>query len=433
MRCLRTLVSIVALSVALAAAAQAQPPGGPSPVVVSPILQREVSSGQTFVGTVMPLKRAAVGSAVDGRVVEFPVKDGDRVEEGQTLAQLLTETIKFQVLAAEGELDLRREELQELENGSLPEEIAQAEAKMLASQASMENLESKYARTESLYKQRSAVTAEQVEEARSLAVAARQLYLEHKAAYELAVQGPRKERKLQAAARVKAQEALVNQLKDQYKKHTIISRFAGYVVAEHTEIGQWVSRGDLVAEVVALDEVDVLAHVLEKHVPHIGVGMSARVEIPALPHEAFTGRVAIIVPQADVRARTFPIKVRLQNPPDPSGEGIPLIKAGMLARVTLPTGADEDALLVPKDALVLGGAQPALYVVDRDDKEPMQGKVRPVPVELGVASGKLIQVKGSIKPGQHVVILGNERLRPEQAVQITRIVTPETEQPTAAK
>ncbi len=80
-------------------------------------------------------------------------------------------------------------------------------------------------------------------------------------------------------------------------------------------------------------------------------------KFPHLPDRVFTGRVALIIPEADARARTFPVKVRVENPPEDNG---PLLKAGMYARVTLPTGPTQNALLVPKDALVLGGPQPGV-------------------------------------------------------------------------
>src|SRR3990170_1161575 len=119
MHCQKNWVfAAVALASTLLAAqhALAQPPGLPA-VIVSPVVEREITAGQTFVGTVMPLKKAIVGSAVDGRVVEFPLDEGDRVEEGQTLAQLLTDTIKLEVETAEAELQLRQQQLAELENG----------------------------------------------------------------------------------------------------------------------------------------------------------------------------------------------------------------------------------------------------------------------------------------------------------------------------
>lgn len=394
--------------------------GGASPVVVAVVQEREVASGQTFVGTVMPLKRSSVGSAVDGRVVEFPVNEGDRVEKGQALAQLLTETIRLQTEAAEAELELRKAELAELENGSRPEEVEQAQARMLGAKALMDYSTAKLKRTRTLFETGRAITEDQLQEALSLATNAEQTWREAKAAHDLAVQGPRHEKIGQARARVASQQALVDQLKDQFKKHTMIAPFDGYVVAEHTEVGQWVSRGELVAEVVALDEVDIVAHVLESQIPFVRVGMEARVEVPSVPNRTFTGRVALIVPQADVRARTFPVKIRVENPLE---EGTPLLKAGMLGRVTLPTGATQQALLLPKDALVLGGPTPLVYVVTADPKQPKQGKVHPVSVELGVSSGTLIQVRGNLEEGQQVVVQGNERLRPGQDVLVTRIQT----------
>jgi RND family efflux transporter MFP subunit len=220
---------------------------------------------------------------------------------------------------------------------------------------------------------------------------------------------------------VAVQQAETERLKDMLAKHTIISRFAGYVTAEHTEVGQWVRQGDPVADVAALDEVEVVAQVVEQYVPHIRVGMTVSVEIPALPQQLFSGVVSAIVPQADVQARTFPVKVRVKNQ---LVEDEPLIKSGMYARVMLPTGDKQKATLVSKDALVLGGPQPVVYVVDAAGPEAKQGKVHPVPVQLGVAQGSMIQVRGGVQPGQLIVVQGNERLRPGQDVQIQRVIPP---------
>jgi multidrug efflux pump subunit AcrA (membrane-fusion protein) len=83
----------------------------------------------------------------------------------------------------------------------------------------------------------------------------------------------------------------------------------------------------------------------------------------------------------------------------------------MLGRATLPAGGLHKALLVPKDALVLSGSRKALYLV-------VDGTARLVPVKTEAAYGPLIEVKGDLNPGQQVVIRGNERLRPGQAVKI---------------
>jgi RND family efflux transporter MFP subunit len=254
---------------------------------------------------------------------------------------------------------------------------------------------------------------------RAMAAEAEGARLEARAAHELAVAGPRAETIAQAEAEVAVQRAVAERLRDQVQKHTVIARFAGYVVAEHTEEGAWVSRGGPVAEVVALDEVEVIAQVVEGDVPFIVPGQEVEVEVTALPGESFRGEVVVTVPQADSRSRTFPVKVRVKNR---VRDGGPLLKPGMLARVTLPVGAQQTATLAPKDAVVLGGRSPVVFVVDSSGDVGSEGKARAVPVELGAASGSLIQVSGELRPGERVVVEGNERLRPDQPVRVGRVV-----------
>ncbi len=366
----------------------------------------------------MSPKRAVVGSAVDGRVVELVAHEGQRVAAGEPLVLLLTETIKLELLAAEAELELCKQQLAELANGSRPEELVQAKAKMLGSKAQMEYAQGRRNRAEEL-RQSQAISEEQLDEALSIATAAEQSFYDAQAAYELVKEGPRPERVSQARAQVAMQDAKVRQIEDRIKKYTIISRFNGYVTAEYAEEGAWVKTGDPVMEVIGLDEVEVQAFVTEQHVPFVKPGSTVRVEVPALPDEVFSGVVETVVPQADTKARTFPVKVLVQNVIAPDG---PLLKSGMYARVELPTGPRQVAVLVPKDALVLGGPQPIVYAVETTDDK--SGKATPLPVQLGVATGNLIQVKGPLQAGQWVVVEGNERLRPGQDVVITGIQQP---------
>ena len=208
--------------------ASAQSPDSPpKPVAVVEVVEDEISSGQTFVGTVLPTQRATIGSAVSGRVVEFPIDVGQRVEAKQTLAQILTETIGLELAAAEAELTLRRELLRELENGSRPEEVEQAKAQLLSAQARNRYAMARLERTESL-RQRGGVTEETLDEIRSLAESSQQALHEAEAAYRLVQAGPREEKIAQAKAQVTMQQAVVEKLQDQIKKHTVITRFAGY-------------------------------------------------------------------------------------------------------------------------------------------------------------------------------------------------------------
>lgn len=381
---------------------------GPSPVVVAEVQQQSVTSTQSFVGTVMPSQRATIGSAVDGRVIQCDFEEGDRVEAGEALAQLLTETIALEVESAKSELKYLQAQLEELENGTRPEQVEQARARMAAADARRGYRKERRERLRDLAERTSAVTEDEWREAQMVAAEAEELYAEAKAAYEEAKAGPRKEVIAQAKAQVDMQQAVVNRLEDQLLKHTIRSRFPGYVVSKSTEVGQWVNGGDVVAEVVGVDVVEVVVQVLEQSVPNVTPGSTVNVHIPALSTTPFSGKVLAVVPQGDVRARTFPVKVAIQNQTTPSG---PLIKPGMYAKVDLPVGTSPDAKLVPKDAIVLNQQGKAVIVV-------ADGVAQPVPVTLLNVHGQFAEVSGDVSPGQLVVVEGNERLRPGAAVSV---------------
>lgn len=415
---------------------------GPSPVVVAPVVEADIRTGQEFVGTIVPLQRAVIGSAVDGRVDEYDINEGDRVEAGSALARLKTETIELELATARAELKLRQAEAEELQEER--EEVKrQADAEMRAAEAAVKYAKRSLDRIKRLSEQGNAATQEELDEALALFDNAVAVLDQKTAARDLAFAGPRQEKRDQAAARVEMQQHVVEKLEDQLKKHTMITRFTGYVVKELTEVGEWVNRGDPVAEVVALDQVDVLTHVLESHVPHIDIGTRVRLEVPALPPEdvraleredgeGLTGRVAVVLAEGDPRSRTFPVKIRVENKirdimneaGEVIGKGQPILKAGMLARVKLPTGALGPRLLVMKDSLVLDGGNYGVYVL-RDVNSEGVGTVERVPVQLGVYVDVLAEVQGKIQAGERVVVQGNERLRPGQKVRIVREVRSE--------
>lgn len=408
----------VVVASSLTASAWGQAPG-PSTVAIAPVTQQDVAAGRTFVGTVMPVRSATVGSAVDGRVMEFLINEGDRVAKGQKLCQIRTRTLELQLAAAKAELASREQKLAELKNGSRPEEIEQARARMVAAQAESTYAKARFERKQTVFN-RQAGSQEDLDEAAKMAAKAAEAEKETKAAYELVINGARAEQIAQAEAEVAYQTEEIARQQDIIDRHTIVAPFDGFITKEHTEEGEWLVQGGPVVEIVELDEVDIEALVLEDYIGYLDTHTPARVEVGALPNETFTGQVAAILPQADLKSRSFPVKVRVQN--RPIGQGM-LLKAGMFARVTLPVGVTEAAVLVPKDALVLGGDKPQVFRFTPGASKD-NGQVSVVPVTLGVAMGTRIQVQGDLKPGEFVVVEGNERLRPGETVQAK--VRPET-------
>lgn len=382
-------------------------------VAVSRVVKQDVAQGRSFVGTVVPNRVSTVGSAVAGRVAELLVEAGDRVQKGDVLVRLENTQAELKVESAKAELELRKAALALLKNGSRPEEIEQARARYESSKVAYQFAVSRYRRLAPLRDQNT-ITADQLEEAQSLMQQALQASLEAEAAYSLVKQGPREEDIQQAAASVAVQQEQVLLLEDLYRKYTITAPFDGYVVEEFTEVGQWLAQAGSIVTIVELDKVEVEVPVPAQYVAGLRLDMKATVTFPAIEGEVFEGEVSAIVRRGDEMARSFPVKVRLENPP--LGEGV-LLNPGMLGRVVLPVGASHLATLVPKDAIVpWQQGRSRVFVVDSRDGS--SATVRAVPVDLGTTFNHRVAVLGALKPGERVIVRGNERLSHGQQVRI---------------
>ena len=204
--------------------------------------------------------------------------------------------------------------------------------------------------------------------------------------------------------RVNVLRSQMEHLKDKLNKKEIRAPFAGWVAEQHVEVGEWVDPGGAVASLVDLSEIHVEVPVPERYVPALKVGEPADVTLDAFPNKTFPGRVRSLNPSGEAQARTFHVEVAVPNPDN-------LIFAGMLARATFSVGALHKALLVPKDALVLAGSNRAVFVVNDQ-------KAHRLPVQIVAFHDDVIEVEGDLQPGALVVVIGNERLRDGQSVEV---------------
>jgi len=397
--------SIAAVLLSLLSAAPARAQGMPPALVeVAPVEMRTVAAGRTFVGTIRADRESVVGAEVSGRIAEMLVREGDVVKEGQPLARIKSRIVEARLAAAKADIRMREAELEELHNGTRPEDLEQARARVARDKAEVDYRAWQSEKAADLYERKS-TTAADVQETQFALKAAQGRLAESEAALRLAEEGPRKERIAQAEASLESRRAVLAQLEEELAQHTVTAPFDGWVVAKRAELGQWVGTGDAIAVVASLAVVEMVAAVPQDAVQGIRVGE----QVEVTTRGRLPGTVVAVVPEADLRGRTFPVRIRVENPMD---DGVPRLKAGMLARVTLAVGDAVPTLLVPKDAIVLGGPAPVVWVVDQGGG----GKV--VPVEIGAGYGDKVGVKAQLAEGDRVVVRGNERLMPGQPLRI---------------
>jgi membrane fusion protein (multidrug efflux system) len=113
------------------------------------------------------------------------------------------------------------------------------------------------------------------------------------------------------------------------------------------------------------------------------------VSVQAKPGETFTGQIAAIVPEVDQRNRHFRIEVRV-----PNAEGALL--AGMYASARLVLAQADQALVVPREAIVSRDGQRMVLKVSGDT-------VVPVAVVEGLTDGRMVQIVSGLTAGDQVL------------------------------
>ena len=405
------------------AASAGKPPVQPPALVrVALIRQQNVTPEFRAVGNVRPRHMSVVASGSDGIVAEFPVEVGDFISEGTLLSQLRNESTNLEIAQQAALLDERKAELTEI---SVPrkEDEAEAQARKLSADITFSNAKRRLAELESLHK-RGAANQSELKDAQDTLDAAEQTQLAA-AALLSKISNPRVETVMQSQARVDAQEQHVAFLKAEREKRSTKAPFTGFVVEEHTYVGQWLSKGAPVATLAQLTEVEVEVQIDQQYIDQIAPGRHVTLDVQGTggrnrKTREWAGVVDTVVPRSNWQngSRSFPVIVRVKNEiDDTTMPPVPALREGMMAEATF-RGEGVDGVLVPKDSMVRTSRGTFIYVINPAvDAEPLS--VRQVLVEPGLSSGTWIQVTGeNLASGMQVITEGAERLRAFQTVQI---------------
>lgn len=205
-----------------------------------------------------------------------------------------------------------------------------------------------------------------------------------------------------ARSELAAAEARAAQTGEKIRRMRIAAPFDGVVSEVHTEIGEWVSAGDVIAELVNTDVLEIKTHVSPDVLPYIRIGDLIEVSTGNSAHEA---ELRTIVPVGDKASRLFELRLA---PRESIGQ------PGLPVQVAVPVTAPRNSLLVPEDALVIRHDGISVFRVE----ENMTASRIPVKIGLSTRSG-LVEINGSLEAGDRVVTRGGERLRHGAKVRMT--------------
>lgn len=203
-----------------------------------------------------------------------------------------------------------------------------------------------------------------------------------------------------AAGDLAVARARLAQNADQLRRTTVRAPFAGVVVERLLMPGERVTEGSDVVRLVDQQSLEVIARAPLDYFRFTQRGQVLRVAATGIVAE---GVVRAVVAVGDENTHQF--ELRLDIEPG-------LFPVGQTLKVTVPTSDRREALVVHRDALVLRPESISVFVVGDD------ATVRQVAVTTGIGSGDFIEVRGTLEPGERVVVRGNERLQPGQKVNV---------------
>ena len=345
----------------------AAPQKPPALVRVATAERRPVQPLKPIIGRLVEVRKVSVSSEVEGQVVDMPVEEGTPVVGSETVLarvddvwiRLALERGRSEVASIQSRLTYESLDLTRLEQLAETNTISASE--LDAKRASVKTLEA------------------------DLATA----------------------------------QATVKEEDERLARLVIRAPIDGTIIAKHAELGERLSPGSPVVDIVSRGTIDARIMVPESLVDIVSIGQLVPVQIDALD-EALLGTVVSITPYDVSALRAFPVRVRLDD-------HVGRLKVGMSVTVMVATAPEKPALVLPRDAVLVRPDGSTVWVaVPNETSQAIE--VRPVLVIVRTRMKREYAVepetltgRALLTPGVQVIIEGAEHLVPGQNVRIVTL------------
>jgi HlyD family secretion protein len=319
-------IGVVVLLGLIALAYRIFSPAAPEVEVVRAVAEGGGDTGGVVLsasGYIVAHHKINVNSKVTGRVKWIGVEKGDKVKEGQVLVRLEDDEFRAQYLQAMGAVENAKAYLMELQNGSRPEEVQQAQHNLDEARATAANDKVTLDRTKQLFAQ-GVVSKQALDDAAAKYESDQQRANSLQQGFSLSKLGPRAEEIARAKGALMQAEGSAAYAKSQLDATTIHAPVTGTILERKVEKGELLTaqfastaEGGPQGSVVALADLSDLQAELD-----IAQGDFARltpkqrgiVTVDAFPGSKWDGVIAEMSPEANRQKATVQVKVQILNP-----------------------------------------------------------------------------------------------------------------------
>jgi HlyD family secretion protein len=359
-----------------------------------------------------------VNSKVTGRLAWIGVEKGDKVKEGQVLVRLEDQEFRASYDQAQGALDNARAYLEELQHGSRPEEIQEAQHNLDEARATLVNDKLTLDRTKEL-SAAGVVSHQALDDATAKFDSDQQRVNSLDKAFQLMKIGPRPEEIARARGSLAQSQGQFDYAKSQLDATVIRAPVTGTILDRTAEKGELITaqfasaaaggpQGSVVS-LADLNDIQVELDIAQSDFARLGPKQKGIVTVDAYPDRKYNGEIAQISPEANRQKATVQVKVQVLNPDE-------YLRPEMNATVKFLADQPKAASSQPAGAFV-----PAAAVRDHEGKKVVflafDGKahMREVHVLSQRTDGFLVE---GLVGGESVITKGPQELKDGDTIKV---------------
>jgi RND family efflux transporter MFP subunit len=393
------IVAIVLITISREKSTAAATPPPPPEVQVAAVVERDLPVRHEWIGTLNGLVNAAINAEVTGYLLRQDYAEGSFVHKGQLLFEIDPRPFQAAVDQAAGQLAQSKAQLTQAQAG-----LVQAQAQLVSAEANQRKSQLDQEKYAPLFEDK-AVTRQDLDNA----VQTNQSNVAQVAAAKAQVETSKAQIEAAAAA-VKASEANLETAKVNLGFTSLTSLIDGIAGAATVQVGNLVAPSSAaVTTVSTLDPVKAVFTVSEQEYLALARADALHhLQLKLILADGSThpndGRFSFADRQVDPSTGAIQMTALFPNPGN-------ILRPGQYAMVRAVSGEDKSALLVPQPAVseLQGGYEVVMVGADN--------KVATRQVQVGDRVGTMWVITSGLKPGDRVVVEGQQKLRSGMRVQ----------------
>jgi multidrug efflux pump subunit AcrA (membrane-fusion protein) len=377
-------------------------------VQAAPAQKGEISRVVSAEAVIFPFAQSAITPKINAPVKRFLVNRGQKVHQGQLLAELENRDLTAAVKDNQGAFDQAQATYETSVGATLPQDLQKAELDVETAQKELEAQEKLHASREDLFKQ-GALPRKDLDQSAVTLTQARSAYNIAKKHLD-GLNAIGKQQALKAAkGQLSSAEGKLMGAQAQQSYSEIRSPIDGYITDRPLYPGEMASTSAPLLTVMDISKVTAKAHVPQADALLLRKGDKVAISVAGSEDsKKIDGTVSLISPALDPNSTTIEIWVQASNPDQ-------ALRPGMTVQLSITAKTVEDALVVPASALLNAqGDSGQVMVIDSSSTAQSRD------VKTGIQNGQDVQIVSGIKPGEMVITEGAYGLPDKTKVKVEK-------------